>query len=454
MIFCLIRRKIKEIKIRITMEIKSPSELNLLNFAALYDTTRAISSELDILPKEKVSIDAIAKNFDASLALVFTQQAFSDKTLGDLRYKALQYLQECKQITSFEYRDDAFRERIVEISLDPERFVKFFSGLEKIYDDRWKDYENLKKINEKNLHTEREKESSFKIPEQKTVYDLGYDDVLTRKPILPIEKNIELALLRGQIETQSKKSERQHRQSLKHNRILASSQDKYNHALDIIIEKFEFQSQTNNATGITIDYYYFNFEDRMDDSRMLEAYFNKLKEAGCFEEWGRGNYSGGTKFSFSDVKLNKLREFKKKELEKTLEKMQLKADISRERDYYNLSVKDREIWVNETYLISKPYAIGSNLEFFLYLLENPNREIKRSELPQRIKEEIGKKRFIAIFNALGFKGEILKLFFPKRGKTALMFNQNVSKSELDYRGIKETILLKELELAHSKNSPK
>jgi hypothetical protein len=132
------------------MKIKSPSQLNLLNFAALYDTARSISSELDILPKEKVYIDAIAKNLDASLALVFTQQAFSDKTLGDLRYKALQYLQECRQITSFEYRDDALRERVVEISLDPEHFIGFFSELEKIYDNRWKDYENIGNVRQKN----------------------------------------------------------------------------------------------------------------------------------------------------------------------------------------------------------------------------------------------------------------------------------------------------------------
>ena len=76
MILCPIWRRIEEIKIEITMEIKSPSKLNLLNFAALYDTARAISSELDILPKEKVHIDAIAKNFDASLALVFTNKLF------------------------------------------------------------------------------------------------------------------------------------------------------------------------------------------------------------------------------------------------------------------------------------------------------------------------------------------------------------------------------------------
>ena len=338
----------------------------------------------------------------------------------------------------------------MEISLDPEHFIKFFSELEKIYDDRWNEYKKLDQKSKTNIDQE------IKIPAEKTYLDAGFNEFLTRRDPL-FDKgerdSMELNLLRGQIEAQTRKSERQHRQKLKNDRINASPQDKYEHALDTIIEKFEFHSQTNNATTITIDYYYFNFEDRMDDSRMLEAYFDKLKEADCFESWGRGNYSGGTKFSFSNVRLDKLREFKRKESEKSSKTTQVKANAPQENDSYEISTRDNKIWVNETYLISKPHGAGSNLEFMLYLLDNSGKEIKRAELPDNIKKEIGNKAFIKILNALGFKGEILKLFFPKRSKIKLLFHKKTNKIELKGRAIRENKLLKELELAHISNNP-
>lgn len=123
-------------------------------------------------------------------------------------------------------------------------------------------------------------------------------------------------------------------------------------------------------------------------------------------------------------------------------------------DKYNITLKDREIWVNDRYLLSKPHSIGSNMEFFLYILDNQDKEIKRSELPQNIITEIKGKKFSKIINALGFKGEILKAFFPKRGKGSVLFKQSVNKSELKKIGINEDLFLKELALAHAKHGPK
>jgi len=98
-------------------------------------------------------------------------------------------------------------------------------------------------------------------------------------------------------------------------------------------------------------------------------------------------------------------------------------------------------------------AAGSNLEFMLFLLENSGKELKRDALPDFIKKEIGNKAFIKILNALGFKGEILKLFFPKRSKTKLLFQKGIIQTELEKRGIKRQKLLKELELANISNNP-
>lgn len=121
---------------------------------------------------------------------------------------------------------------------------------------------------------------------------------------------------------------------------------------------------------------------------------------------------------------------------------------------YGVSVNDREIWINNKYLINKPHAVGSNMEFFSYIMENKNKEIRRNKLPDSVQKEIRGKGFSKIINALGFSGEILKAFFPKRGKGLLVFNQEISREELQKRGIKEKVFLKELELAHIKHSPK
>lgn len=153
--------------------------------------------------------------------------------------------------------------------------------------------------------------------EETTTYlDSGFDHFLIRRDPLQEKREadaIALNMIKGQLELQNKKIEIQHRQKLKNDRILATKQDRYEHALDVIIEKFSFQSQTNDSENIAIDYHYFNFEDRMEESRMLEAYFEKLRHADCFEKWERNNYAGGTNFSFFKVRLDKLNIFRKKD---------------------------------------------------------------------------------------------------------------------------------------------
>jgi len=131
-------------------------------------------------------------------------------------------------------------------------------------------------------------------------------------------------------------------------------------------------------------------------------------------------------------------------------------------DKYKISVKDREIWVNK-YLIGKPHAVGSNFEFFEYVRSKPaNTPIERDKMPKEgdgvgyytLKEEIKNKGFIKILNELGFKGEILKAFFYKRSKDTLTYRgDKITKEDLEETGIKISLFLKELELAHTKNSP-
>ncbi|MDD4110591.1 MAG: hypothetical protein PHS54_03450 [Clostridia bacterium] len=126
---------------------------------------------------------------------------------------------------------------------------------------------------------------------------------------------------------------------------------------------------------------------------------------------------------------------------------------------YILSIKDRELWINN-YFLSKPYAVGANKEFIEYVCSKPkNIKIERKNLPSEyneksLKEQVKGKSFIKILNQLGFKGEILKAFFPERSQNSLTFRGNkITKEDLKKSGIKTQIYLKELELAHLKNSP-
>lgn len=122
-----------------------------------------------------------------------------------------------------------------------------------------------------------------------------------------------------------------------------------------------------------------------------------------------------------------------------------------------LSLKDRQIWVNNRFFLSQPHFLSGNIEFFEHLLENAGKEITRESLPKGLAEVIKKRRFPKILNAFGFKGELLKAFFSKRSRECIVFNKTVSAKELQERGVELPMLIAELSQAHSRNiqsSPK
>jgi len=265
--------------------------------------------------------------------------------------------------------------------------------------------------------------------------------------------------------------ERLHKEQMKQDRILRTPVDKYAHALDLIIERAEYAEDGNS---FSIEFYDFNFE-QMIGSRMLEKFLTEMQKYGCFENYTRTNYAGGTRFGFINPSIKKLKEFKEKrekqetktdrfneEVLKTQQLLdKLERDIkkkAREEEQFEVKVKDRYILVND-YLLSKPHAVGSNLEFFEYLRsKSANTKIERNSLPDfgglSLKQDVKNKSFIKILNELGFKGEILKAFFPKRGKNMLTYKgDKITKKDLEKAGVKIPLFLKELEVAHLKNSP-
>ncbi|MEK7519712.1 MAG: hypothetical protein AAB581_00495 [Patescibacteria group bacterium] len=131
----------------------------------------------------------------------------------------------------------------------------------------------------------------------------------------------------------------------------------------------------------------------------------------------------------------------------TAQEIQTKQEPSK----FVISVKDRKILVNE-YLIGKPHAVGINFEFFEYVRSQPkNTKIRNQDIPDTLRKN---KSFTKILNELGFKAEILKAFFPKRGKSVVVYNGGeISKEDLVKIGVKIPLFLKQLEVAHIKNNP-
>ncbi|MFH0912237.1 MAG: hypothetical protein V1807_01095, partial [Patescibacteria group bacterium] len=141
----------------------------------------------------------------------------------------------------------------------------------------------------------------------------------------------------------------------------------------------------------------------------------------------------------------------KKELRENRNNLNSKKNLIPNK--FIISVKDREIWIND-YLISKPHATGTNFAFFEYIqTQSADTKIERRKLPDTLKQEVGKKRFVSMLNSLGFTGEITKAFFYKISEHTLFYRGNkIEKESLEKEGIKIPLFLKELEVVHMRKS--
>lgn len=109
------------------------------------------------------------------------------------------------------------------------------------------------------------------------------------------------------------------------------------------------------------------------------------------------------------------------------------------KDVYEIKLKDRNIFINE-FLLSRPFPTGSNMEFFEYVFNNPNKKVTREDLPKTLK----KKSVTDILSELGFTGEFLKAFFPKRSKNFAFFRKTINAEGLLEAGVDITKFKKQL----------
>jgi len=163
------------------------------------------------------------------------------------------------------------------------------------------------------IHNHLLKELNLRIkPRYEQPIELYKEPLIKEKTWGEFEKEMQEGM---KIDREHQHQEKMQIRQLKQNRILASKADKYSHALDLIIERAEIRG---NGKDLIIDYYYFNFEDRMDDLMVLTHYLEKLKENKCFESSEKRNRSGGTDIIFIKVDIENLKKFKEKQEEKSL----------------------------------------------------------------------------------------------------------------------------------------
>lgn len=119
-------------------------------------------------------------------------------------------------------------------------------------------------------------------------------------------------------------------------------------------------------------------------------------------------------------------------------------------EIFRVSLDDRDIRVNDT-LLSRPHPTGGNLLFFEYAYNNPGIEIKKTDLPEQMQKDLRGKDFTKILNELGFKGEILPTFFPKRSKSSALFLRRVTTK--GWSAKKLAAFKKDLENARPNDNP-
>ena len=100
--------------------------------------------------------------------------------------------------------------------------------------------------------------------------------------------------------------DRRHREDLKQKRILATREDKFTHAINLIIERAEYQ----NSPNVCIDLNEFNFENTIGDVTTLMGWFEELKTFGGVKHYSKQNYTGGVRFYLTGLDIGKLKQYK------------------------------------------------------------------------------------------------------------------------------------------------
>lgn len=206
---------------------------------------------------------------------------------------------------------------------------------------------------------------------------------------------------------------------------------------------------------------YANYEYMVSTSKPIREFYNGnilIKDRRMFE-----NFHTALNIFFDSICKIGRKKFhpQSKSQEQTTEDIETtnRAAINDTFKQFQISVKDREIWVNDC-LLSRPHAVGGNLEFFEFIRAQPSNTkiecctVKNDSYRLNLEKAINGRRFVKILNELGFKREIKKVFFYKVGQDSLFYRgDTVSNEVMEKENIDIGLVQKELEAVHSKNCP-
>ena len=102
--------------------------------------------------------------------------------------------------------------------------------------------------------------------------------------------------------------------------------------------------------------------------------------------------------------------------------------------------KKREILMNDIFFLSKPESFGENEDFFAYLYNHQNEELKIEDIEKEINRKF-EKPISKILENLGFKKELRDVFFAY-GKGKIFFKNPVPVSDLAESGTRIRIAMK------------
>lgn len=103
----------------------------------------------------------------------------------------------------------------------------------------------------------------------------------------------------------------------------------------------------------------------------------------------------------------------------------------------------RQIILNNQYVLSRPNFFSENDVFFEFVITRPNQKIKRDDIREVMDKDISK-NFHQIILDLGFVGELKKLFFSSVSKNTVIFNNHIAVENIKNYGVDLKTLQSEL----------
>ena len=214
-----------------------------------------------------------------------------------------------------------------------------------------------------------------------------------------------------------------------------------------ILQEIEEKRQLSADNKVGIVQYSYNKSDLVESAVVVEDYQNrknileKLVVLGALENLHSVNKGELYWYFFITDKFDGVfKDYEDKYLEVAREyeinKKQPKVDNNLK--YEIIYTPDREILLDDRYILAKPIFNSENEAVFNCIYENANRKITREEIEKKTGKKLTK-TLPDILDKLGFRGDLKKAFFNV-SSDAVEFRNPVSQEILEKLGIKRVKL--------------